>query len=147
MAGGVVGASFPASKRQTYQARLLVVELDAVDRAWLAIDVPGITLVGPLVSSGQLATAVIEADMVVLLAEDLAAVSEALVIAASRTAAEHGRATAAVITALDLAWTGEAARRTMATIRDEVDTVLILEDVRLAAAFVDVLRGGRREPA
>ncbi|MDT7725433.1 MAG: hypothetical protein QOI21_2009 [Actinomycetota bacterium] len=120
--------------RKSYEARVLVVPLDEASRAALPDGLEdGLT--------------VEQADMVVLLAHDLAVVDDSAVIEVCDAARADGRLIAAVIVDAELSWHGEAARRSAVVIREAVDSVVVLRDIKLANAFVDVLRGGDREAA
>jgi molybdopterin-guanine dinucleotide biosynthesis protein A len=120
--------------RKSYEARVLVVPLDETSRAALPEGLEeGLT--------------VEQADMVVLLAHDLGVVDDSAVTEICDEARAEGRLIAAVIVKADLNWHGEAARRSAVVIREAVDSVVVLRDIKLANAFVDVLRGGDRESA
>ncbi|MQA97653.1 MAG: hypothetical protein GEV11_24635 [Streptosporangiales bacterium] len=108
----------------------------------------------PLANSGwappttvdRLGDAVTGTDIVVLLTADLAEVDAA----ACHIAAEAARAKGAMIAALvirpDPAGTA-AGDTAMAALRAAADMVVIVRGPGLAGAFLDVLRGGRRETA
>jgi hypothetical protein len=120
--------------RKSYEARVLVVPLDETSRVALPDGVDdGLT--------------VQDADMVVLLAHDLGVVDDSAVIEICDAARARGRLIAAVIVDAELSWRGEAARRSAVVIREAVDSVVVLRDIKLAGAFIDVLRGGDRETA
>ncbi|MCW2881391.1 MAG: hypothetical protein JWQ95_5491, partial [Sphaerisporangium sp.] len=86
------------------------------------------------------------ADMVVLLATDLAEVPGPLCL----DLAEAARAGGSLIAALVVGsrnWDTPLGNTAMATLRQAVDMLVVLRGTELAAHFLDVLRGGPREPA
>ncbi len=93
----------------------------------------------------SLAGALDDADVVVFVAAELAEVDHGLSAAVERTARAAGALVAAVT--IGTADDGEASRRGLADLRERVDMLLNVRSVRFAAAFLDVVRGGRRDPA
>ncbi|MEU1173513.1 hypothetical protein [Streptomyces microflavus] len=86
-----------------------------------------------------------DADMVVLLAVEPSEVSTAL----CRRLAEAARAGGAPITALVVGsggWDAPRAGASMAALREAADVLVAVREAPLAASFLDVLRGGSREP-
>jgi hypothetical protein len=144
----------PSWTRRSYEAAVLLVPLDHRARAALngqpvtALD--GITVTPHELTGsqdGRLEQAARRSDIVVLLACDLAAVDPAVVmrldIAAHRTGASLG----AMIITPDRRWSDPAAQRGAVTLREAADTVVVLGDLGLATAFLQVLRGGSRPEA
>jgi hypothetical protein len=164
------------SARRSYEARVLLVPLgaDAV-RAQVAMLERGLdglmTVRGVTASTGAdgdvprlgsvplgrhgwrpaaddlgVADLVDTADMVVLLATDLAEVPGPLCL----DLAEAARAGGSLIAALVVGsrnWDTPLGNTAMATLRQAVDMLVVLRGTELAAHFLDVLRGGPREPA
>ena len=89
--------------------------------------------------------AVHEADVVVVLAEDLAAVDGDAVVHIGDAARATGTLLGAVIVTPDARWSGAAAHQAATTIREAADNVILLKDPGLALAFLQVLRGGTHE--
>lgn len=156
--------------RRSYEARVLLVPLGAQASALSAVmagsGLDGVmTLtctthgdaaryaVRPLAAhgwapAGETAslTAVAEADITVLLVGDLAEVE----VSTCRRVAEMAQRNGTLIAALVVgqANTETPARNSaMATLREAVDMLVVVRSLRLATPFIDVLRGGSREPA
>ncbi|WP_051821121.1 MULTISPECIES: hypothetical protein [unclassified Streptomyces] len=85
------------------------------------------------------------ADMVVLLAADLAEVSPALCHAVADAARARGALIAALIVGSEN-WDTPRGNTAMAALREATDMLVVVRGVALAASFLDVLRGGAREP-
>lgn len=135
--------------RRSYEAAILLVPLDPQARAALngqpAAALDGITVAPPERAGspdGRLDQAARRADVVVLLAYDLAAVDPAVVARLDRAAHRAGASVGAVVISPDRRWSAPAAQRGAVTLREAADTVLVLGDLALAMAFVQVLRGG-----
>ncbi len=151
--------------RRSYEARVLLVPLGAsasrLSRAMAEAGLDGIqTLtvtdqagyeVCPLGSHGwgerlgavdSVQEVVAEADMVVLLAANLAEVSPATCYEVARTANEHGVLIAALIVGEQ--WDTPSENTAMSSLREAVDMLVVVRSLRLATPFIDVLRGGPR---
>ena len=158
--------------RRSYEATVLLIPLDPAARTWIDTRDPaaleGITVADagllarqdgfrpePVPASGQggegtatsspLDLAVHEADVVVVLAEDLAAVDGDAVVHIGDAARATGTLLGAVIVTPDARWSGAAAHQAATTIREAADNVILLKDPGLALAFLQVLRGGTRD--
>jgi hypothetical protein len=135
--------------RRSYEAAVLLVPLDPQARVALngqAAALDGITVAPrelPGSQDGRLEQAACRADVVVLLAYDLAAVDPAVVARLDSAAHRAGASVGAVVISPDRRWSDPAAQRGAVTLREASDTVLVLGDLALAMAFVQVLRGGR----
>ncbi|MFH5823203.1 hypothetical protein [Georgenia sp. AZ-5] len=157
--------------RKSYEAKVLVMPLGAHAAGTLAeiaaSGVDGImTLVpepdamgffhhlAPLAISGwgepaagvTVETAVERADMVVLLATDIAEVSAQTCELAAAAAAKHGTLIAALAIGTDN-WDTPEGPEAMVAMREAVDMVVLVRGLTLAAPFLDVLRGGARTEA
>jgi hypothetical protein len=135
--------------RRSYEAGVLLVPLDPQARAALngqpAAALDGITVTPPELTGspdGRLEQAARRADIVVLLVFDLAAVDPAVVVRLDSAAHRAGASVGAVVVSPDRRWSDPAAQRGAVTLREAADTVLVLGDLGLAMAFVQVLRGG-----
>jgi hypothetical protein len=95
---------------------------------------------------GSVGEAVAWADIVVLLAADLAEVDATVCRTAAEAARESGALIAALVVRPDSTDTA-AGNTSMAALRAAVDMLVIVRGPELAAAFLDVLRGGQRQPA
>ncbi|WP_395105420.1 hypothetical protein [Actinomadura sp. SCN-SB] len=91
--------------------------------------------------------AVAGVDIVVLFAADLAEVDAAACHAAADAARAEGALIAALIVRPDVAGGAMGGTAAMAALRAAADMVVIVRGPGSAAAFLDVLRGGRRETA
>lgn len=154
-------ASIPT--RRSYEAAVLLVALDPIARCWLdgrdAAELAGITVAGadlaapapssaarePAAVSSPLEHAVHAADVVVVLTHDLAGVDGDAVIRIGDAARASGTLLGAVVVSPGARWTDPAAERSAATVREAADSVVVLDDARLALPFVQVLRGGARD--
>lgn len=96
---------------------------------------------GPASLSGVLQ----DVDVVVFLAAALAEVDVDLSAAVELTARGAGALVAAVT--IGAAGEDEASRQGLADLRERVDMLLNVRRVGLAASFLDVVRGGRRDPS
>ncbi|WP_069817326.1 hypothetical protein [Streptomyces sp. TP-A0874] len=85
------------------------------------------------------------ADMVVLLASDLAEVPPTLCHAVADAARAQGLLIAALIVGSEN-WDTPRGNTAMAALREAADMLVVVRGVALAAPFLDVLRGGAREP-
>jgi hypothetical protein len=153
------------SPRRSYEARVLLVPLGP-DAARLAGEMADggldgvVTLtpgsqdgydVRPVGGHGWLSTAsgravddvVPEADMVVLLASDLAEVPAATCLEVSRSAQDSGVLIAALVVG-SRHWDTTEGNSAMVALRESVDMLVVVRSLRLAAPFLDVLRGGAR---
>jgi hypothetical protein len=83
------------------------------------------------------------ADMVVLLAADLAEVSPELCAAVAGAARADGALVAALVIGR-ASWDSPRGNTAMAALREAADMVVMVRGPQLAAAFLDVLRGGAR---
>lgn len=155
--------------RRSYEARVLLVPL-AADAERLSAEMAAEGLdgiqtlrpagqdhyeVGPLATHGWLDAGVVDsvhdtvsgADMVVLLASDLAEVLPSICAEVSSTAQENGVLLAALVVGPEH-WDTPSGNTAMASLREAVDMLVIVRGLRLAVPFIDVLRGGARtEPA
>lgn len=109
--------------------------LDSLGPGW-AVD-----RAGPV----SLSKALHDADAVVFLAAALAEVDVDLSAPVELTA----RAAGALVAAVTIGTPGadEASRQGLADLRERVDMLLNVRQVGLAASFLDVVRGGRRDPS
>ena len=98
-------------------------------------------------ASSRLEVAVHNADIVVVLTHDLAAVDVAAVTRIGDAARSNGRLLGAVVVSPDLRWHDDAAHRAAFALREAADNVAVLSGMSLALAFFQVLRGGAREEA
>lgn len=95
---------------------------------------------------GAVGEAVTGADIVVHLAADLTEVDAAVCGSAAEAARESGALSAGLVVRPD--GTGTPAGDTaMAALRAAADMLVLVRGPGLAAAFLDKLRGGQREPA
>lgn len=86
-----------------------------------------------------------DADMVVLLATDLAEVPAGLCAAVSGAARGSGALIAALVVGSQN-WDTSQGSSGMAALREAADMLVVVRGSGLAASFLDVLRGGAREP-
>lgn len=86
-----------------------------------------------------------DADMVVLLATDLAEVPAGLCAAVSGAARGSGALIAALVVGSQN-WDTSQGSSGMAALREAADMLVVVRGAGLAASFLDVLRGGAREP-
>ncbi len=109
--------------------------LDSLGPSWAA------DRAGP----ASLPETLVDADVVVFLAAGLAEVDADLSVAVELTA----RAAGALVAAVTIGAAGEdgASRQGLADLRERVDMLLNVRGVGLAASFLDVVRGGRRDPS
>ena len=156
------------SNRRYYEANVLVVPLgDSGASAFAQMTGLGLTGVRSLETELQpdggagpcrvvtadgdatattLAEAVDDADVVVLLASELAEAPTGLIRGATAAARDAGDLVAAVTVGTTDTETSEA-REALAVLRSEVDMLVSVRQPSLGAAFLDVVRGGRRETA
>ncbi|GAA1786993.1 hypothetical protein HC028_25050 [Planosporangium flavigriseum] len=87
-----------------------------------------------------------DADMVVLLATDLAEVPPRFCLTVAEAAQANGSLVAALVVGSGN-WDTPQGNTAMAALREAVDMLVVVRGVALAAPFLDVLRGGRRKPA
>jgi 2-phospho-L-lactate guanylyltransferase (CobY/MobA/RfbA family) len=157
--------------RQSYEARVLLVPLGAhamtLSTQMAAAGLDGIMAlhpdfssrpytyqVQPLASVGwapatsarAAADVVAEADMVVLLAADLAQVSDDTCREVSRAAQDNGVLIAALVVGSAHCDT-PAGNNAMVVLRESADMLVVVRSLRLATPFIDVLRGGQGQPA
>ncbi|MDT7708946.1 MAG: hypothetical protein QOG20_4553 [Pseudonocardiales bacterium] len=152
--------------RRSYEAAVLLLPLDPAARVWLmgqdAGETEGLVVAderlaqpsGPpdpvpptgegVATSSPLEHAVHAADVVVLLAHDLAAVDVEAVVRIGDAARATGTLLGAVVVSPGARWTDPASERSAAAIREAADSVVVLDDGRLALPFLQVLRGGAR---
>jgi hypothetical protein len=100
----------------------------------------------PAAEDLSVADLVDDADMVVLMATDLAEVPAAL----CATVSDAARAGGALIAALVVGsrnWDTPHGSSAMAALREAADMLVVVRGAELASSFLDVLRGGAREPA
>lgn len=161
--------------RRSYEAHVLLVPLGAdaaqAQDAFVARGLEGVMTVGgvtrstaadgadvrlasvPLAGRGwrpaadglSITSLVDDTDMVVLLATDLAEVPTAL----CATVSDAARAGGALIAALVVGsqnWDTTQGSSAMAALRAAADMLVAVRRAELAASFLDVLRGGAREP-
>lgn len=159
--------------RRSYEATVLLVPLDDAARAWLdaqgggddglaGIRVPGPDLLAvrprpePVPAEGEgegravsspLEHAVHEADVVVMFTHDLTAVDRDEVVRIGDAARMSGKLLGAVIVSPGARWEAAEAHRSATALREAADNVVILKDDRFVLSFLQVLRGGPREPA
>lgn len=86
------------------------------------------------------------ADMVVLLASDLAEVPPWLCLTVAEAARDNGSLIAALVVG-SRNWDTPRGNAAMAALREAVDMLVVVRGVDLAAPFIDVLRGGARDSA
>jgi hypothetical protein len=152
--------------RRSYEARVLVVPLDERG-VWLLRDMSSAGLEGvmtmaveprggyvasPLATeswttTGQTSSLAVvgEADMVVLLVGDLAMVDVELCRRVAHESHRSGTLIAALVVGTPEAQ-DPAVNQSMAVLRKSVDMLVAVRSLRLATPFIDVLRGGAREP-
>lgn len=153
--------------RRSYEAAVLLIPVDGAARSWLAgraaselegMAVAGDELTGPpgppepvpgggegTAVSTPLEHAVHAADVVVVLAHDLARADGAVATRAGDTARATGTLLGAIVVSPGAHWSDPAAQRSAATLREAADSVVVLDDARLALSFLQVLRGGTRD--
>lgn len=157
--------------RRSYEATVLLLPLDRAARAWLDArgdgDDDGLTGIRvadagllavrprpepvPVAGEGRavsspLEHAVHEADVVVMLTHDLAAVDGAEVVRIGDAARMSGKLLGAIIVSPGARWDTPEAHRSATALRETADNVVILKDDRFVLSFLQVLRGGPREP-
>jgi hypothetical protein len=151
--------------RRSYEARVLLVPLgQSAGRLSSAMAQAGLDGIQTLMSSdsaryevrplggqgwGDIAGAVHSvqdvvgaADMVVLLAANLAEVSPATCDEVAKAANDNGVLIAALIVGEQ--WDTPSDNTAMATLREAVDMLVVVRSLLLATPFIDVLRGGPR---
>ncbi len=157
--------------RRSYEAGVLLIPLDADARAWVGAraegSLNGITIADeflllaqqrlepePVPPTGEgravsspLDHAMDEADVVVLLTNDLTAIDRDLVAQIGDAARLSGKLLGAVVVSPGASWHEIEAYRAATTIRESADNVVILKDNGLVLAFLQVLRGGTRDGA
>lgn len=158
--------------RRSYEATVLLIPLDGAARAWLDAhgdgdddDLTGIRVAGtdllavrprpePVPAAGEgravsspLEHAVHEADVVVMFTRRLAEVDGAEVVRIGDAARMSGKLLGAVIVSPGARWETPEAHRSATVLREAADNVVILKDDRFVLSFLQVLRGGPREPA
>jgi hypothetical protein len=120
----------PSTAAQPASPRLAVMALG--EHGWRA---PGADLSVELL--------VEDADMVVLLAADLAEVSPELCAAVAGAARADGALVAGLVVGR-AGWGSPRGSTAMAALREAADMLVMVRGPQLAAAFLDVLRGGAR---
>jgi hypothetical protein len=152
--------------RRSYEACVLLVPLD--ERAiWLTREMASSGLDGVMTMRGrgngyQLAPlaseswfpagttdtldVVVEADITVLVVGELGQVDAALCRAVASEAEAAGTLLAALVIG-QAQIDDPSADEAMVTLRQAVDMLVVVRSLRLATPFIDVLRGGPREPA
>ncbi|MDQ0383033.1 hypothetical protein [Amycolatopsis thermophila] len=157
--------------RRSYEARVLLIPLDPGARAWVGARagraLEGITIADdgllpaqqrfapepvPCTGEGRAVSSPLEhamhdADVVVLFTRDLAAADRDAVAQIGDAARLSGQLLGAVIISPGARWEDPDAHRAVAAIRESADNVVILKDDGFVLAFLQVLRGGTREPA
>lgn len=150
--------------RRSYEAKVLVVPLgdsaDALAHGLVEYGLDGVRLLTRPAATGA-ATEVLgstawpvptgagttevagAADIVVFLGGDLTEVPIDLVHEVCTAALEAGRTSAAVLVNASR-WEHADGSTAMRTLRRDVDMVVSVQEVKFAAALVDVLRGGAR---
>jgi hypothetical protein len=156
--------------RRSYEATVLLIPLDAEARTWIdtqgATALEGITVADagllarqdafrpqpvPATGEGTATSSPIDlaidddADVVVVLCRDLAAVDVQTVMSIGDAARVAGTLLGAVLITPDARWSGHAAQRGATAIREAADNVILLKDSALALAFLHVLRGGTHD--
>lgn len=99
----------------------------------------------PTAAASTELSAVQDADMTVMVAADLAEVDQQLAQVVAQTAGLNGTLVAALVVGRETPASPEA-ESAMVTLREAVDMVVIVRSLRLATPFIDVLRGGARQP-
>lgn len=153
--------------RRSYEAKVLVIPMGSASRQLAAdlaqfglngirmLSTPAATRAGTEVlgegawsvpESAGVNEIVEAADMVVLLGADLTEVPVELVHEVGRIVQAHGLLSAAVLVNASH-WQQAEGSTAMIALRQNVDMVVSVQDARLAAALVDVLRGGSRPEA
>lgn len=157
--------------RRSYEAAVLLIPLDPHARAWLSAcsddDLQGIDVAderllraaqrpssepAPEAGDGRAVSSpldhvVHDADVVVLLTHDLAAIDRAAVVQIGESAALSGTLLCAVVVSPGARWDEPEAHRSATTVREAADNVVILQDTRFVLGFLQVLRGGTRDEA
>ncbi|MDT7654597.1 MAG: hypothetical protein QOI36_6003 [Pseudonocardiales bacterium] len=155
--------------RRSYEATVLLIPLDPAARTWIdtreAVALDGITVADagllarqdgfqpePVPATGEgtatsspLDLAIQDADVIVVLCQDLTAVDIGTVVHIGDAARATGTLLGAVIVTPDARWSGHTAQQVATTIREAADNVILLKNPALALAFLQVLRGGTRE--
>jgi hypothetical protein len=155
-----------APKRLSYEARILVVPLGGSGHSLVeAMAAGSLTNIRIVTDAGQSAASVRDihagagteitetvadlaasADMMILLGSDLPQVPAGFVATLARAARAHGVLLAGVLVDQQN-WEATEGAEAMAVLRRELDMLVSVREVGLAAAFIDVLKGGRRRPA
>jgi hypothetical protein len=150
--------------RLSYEARILVVPLgasgDALVRSLAAANLTNIRIV---TDAGQSAASVRDiqaaagtditetvadlassADMMILLGSDLTQVPSAFVTTVAKAARANGVLLAGVLVDQQN-WKSARGAYAVTVLRRELDMLVSVREAGLAAAFIDVLKGGRRK--
>ena len=150
--------------RLSYQARILVVPLGASGNALVqSMAGNGLTNVRIVTDAGQSAVCVRDiqavigaeitetaadlaasADMMILLGSELLEVPADFVATAAGAARANGVLLAGVLVDQQN-WESAQGAESVAVLRRELDMLVSVRDVSLATAFIDVLKGGRRQ--
>jgi hypothetical protein len=151
--------------RLSYEARILVVPLgasgDALVRSAAAGNLTNIRIVA---DAGQSAASVRDiqaaagtnitetvadlaasADMMILLGSDLTQVPSVFVATVAKAARANGVLLAGVLVDQQN-WDSARGAYSLTVLRRELDMLVSVREAGLAAAFIDVLKGGRRKP-
>lgn len=154
-----------APKRLSYEARILVVPLGASGNSLVeAMAAGSLTNIRVVTDAGQSAASVRDihdaagteftetvadlaasADMMILLGSNLLQVPGDFVATLAGAARANGVLLAGVLVDQQN-WESEQGSAAMAVLRRELDMLVSVREVGLAAAFIDVLKGGRRKP-
>ena len=154
-----------APKRLSYEARILVVPLGASGHSLVeAMAAGSLTNIRVVTDAGQSAASVRDihdaagteitetvadlaasADMMILLGSDLPQVPVGFVATVARAARANGVLLAGVLVDQQN-WEAAEGADAMAVLRRELDMLVSVREVGLAAAFIDVLKGGHRKP-
>jgi hypothetical protein len=155
-----------APKRLSYEARILVVPLgasgDALVQSMAADNLTNIRIAYDAAHSAAsvrdihadpgteitetVADLAASADMMILLGSDLLQVPGRFVAAMAGAARANGVLLAGVMVDQQN-WESDRGADAMAVLRRELDMLVSVREVGLAAAFIDVLKGGRRNGA
>jgi hypothetical protein len=154
-----------APQRLSYEARILVVPLgasgDALVQSMAADNLSNIRIVTDAGHSAAFvrdihaaagteitetaADLAASADMMILLGADLHQVPGDFVATVAGAARANGVLLAGVLVDQQN-WESEQGATAMAVLRRELDMLVSVREASLAAAFIDVLKGGRRKP-
>lgn len=132
------------SNRRHYEAQVLVVPVgqDTSDPLE-AMKAEGLTGIQVLDDVADLRNATVHADVVVFLLASLSGYPDGKVTTIADLGRDAGNLVAALTIGIDDPTT-DGERASMRHLREQVDVLVSIRAPRMAAAFLDVIRGGRR---